>query len=76
MKRGLLETKELINNPLFDLFSRNLTNLIVDQFFKIVVEDNFVDFIIEIINVFNKAILDLFELSIYYKNLYIENAAE
>ena len=73
MKKGLIETKELINSPLFDLFSRNLTKLIVDQFWKIVIEENFVDFFKEIIRVFNKGIRDLFELSIYYKELYIEN---
>ena len=73
MKKGLIETKELINSPLFDLFSRNLTKLIVDQFWKIVVEENFVGFFLEILRVFNKAIRDLFESSIYYKNVYIEN---
>ena len=73
MKKGLIETKEFINSPLFDLFSRNLAKLIVDQFWKIVIEENFVGFFLEILRVFNKAIRDLFELSIYYKNVYLEN---
>jgi len=76
IKKGNIEIKELINSPLLHLFSSNLSKLIVDQFWKIIIENNFLDFFKEILRDYNNAILDLFELSVYYKSLYLENAGK
>ena len=76
MKKGNIEIKELINSPLLHLFSSNLSKLIVDQFWKIIIDNNFLDFFKEILRDYNNAILDLFELSVYYKSLYLENAGK
>lgn len=76
MKNGLIEIKDFINNPLIDKFSTEISNLIINQFFKIIKEKSFSDFFVNIITNFNMAILYLNIISIYYKELYKENEKE
>ena len=76
MKNGLIEAKELINNPLIYKFSNKISNLIIGQFLKIIKEKCFSDFFINIITNFNLAIVCLEVISRYYKESYEEKEKE
>ena len=77
IKNGLVETKELINEPLINLLSYKIINLIVEQFLILIKEKYFDYFFINmIVKIFNGATVDLFILKNYYKNLYKTNAGK
>ena len=76
IKKGLIDTKELINSQQIYLFSKEINNLIIGQFCKIIKEKYFLYFFEDIIITFNMSIAALYVLSECYRELYVKNEKE
>jgi GTP-binding protein EngB required for normal cell division len=77
IKSGLIENKELINSPHLNLLSKKISDLIIEQFYRIIKDNKyFPDFFKDIINSFNMTIAALYVISDYYREFYLKNEKE